>query len=340
MDLKKKILFAFYPLYVKYNHGIALLSALCKARGIDTDIYVLDSVDNFSNYILKNRIVFVGFSCVTEHDYKKCLPFMEEARRIGCISMLGGVYPKRGTALDAPVDFICIGEGEKLPDFILHGDDRLFKEKMLCEDINALPLPDYELFRDIPFERDIPFLKGKKVLPYHSSRGCPYSCSFCEIQGQPKVVRCRYKVQEDLSYLIGKYSPDIVFIGDELLPYYTGQWRDSWGDFRYPFVAYIRADIPEDMLVWLHDRGMVGCAFGVESGDEQYRNDVLRKGLNDYEIFRTVEMLKRLRIEYVPFYMTDTPGETFAIKAKTFRMSKKLGGYPVVWKYENLFEMR
>ncbi|MCL4490837.1 MAG: hypothetical protein M1510_02885 [Nitrospirae bacterium] len=338
--MKKKILFAFYPLFVKYNHGIALLSALCKERGVDTDIYVLDSVKNFSDYILKNRIVFVGFTCVTEYDYKKCLPFMEEARRIGCISMLGGVYIRRGTDLDAPVDFICRGEGESLPDFLLHGDGKLFEKKMLCEDINALPLPDYELFRDIPFERDIPFLKGKKVLPYHSSRGCPYSCSFCEIQGQPKVVRCRYKVQEDLSYLIGKYSPDIVFVGDELLPYYNQKWRESWEDFRHPFVAYIRADIPEDMLVWLHNRGMKGCAFGVESGDEQYRNEVLRKGLQDYEIFRTVEMLKRLRIEYVPFYMTDTPGETFAIKAKTFRMSQELGGYPVVWKYENLFEMR
>ncbi len=338
--MKKKILFAFYPLFVKYNHGIALLSALCRERGIDTDIYVLDSVENFSRYILQNKLVFVGFSCVTEHDYKRCLPFMEEARRIGCITMLGGVYPRRGNDLDAAVDFICRGEGEDLPDFLLHGEGRLFEEPMICRDINVLPLPDYELFRDIPFERDIPFLKGKKVLPYYSSRGCPYKCSFCEVQGQPRALRFRYKVKEDLSQLAEKYSPAIFFIGDELLPYYNERWRDSWGDFRYPFVAYIRADISPELLTWLHDRGMVGCAFGVESGDEQYRNEILQKSLQDSEIYRTVSLLKKLCIGYVPFYMTDTPGETFAIKSKTFKMSRELGGYPIIWQYENLLEMR
>lgn len=331
----KRILFCFYPLYVKYNHGVALLSSLCKSSGIETDLYILDSIENFAEYLKLTSADYVSFSCVTAHDYKKCIPFMQAAKKAGKTVLLGGVYVRRGTPIDAPADYICRGEGETLPDFILNGDDRLFREKMLCEDINALPLPDYEMFRDIPFERSH-LLKGKYVLPYYSSRGCPYRCPFCEVSLQPEVLRFRYKVKEDLQYLLKKYQPDLFFIGDELLPYYNERWRDSWEDFSYPFFAYIRADISPYQLEWLIQRGMIACAFGIESGDEKYRNEVLGKRLMDADIYRTAELLNKHGVKHVTFYMTDTPKETFAIKAKTYKMAKDLGGYPFIWQYENL----
>lgn len=328
------VLFCFYPLYVKYNYGIALLSALCKEKGIETGLYILDDVERFAGYLTEVKPDFVSFSCVTVHDYEKCLPFMYEAKRQGKTVILGGVYVRREVPLDAPAHHICRGEGEILPYFLLHGDDRLFRELMRCEDLDTLPLPDYEMFRDIPFERTS-LIQGK-VLPYYSSRGCPYRCPFCEVSLQPPGVRIRHKVEKDLTYLLETYSPDVFFIGDELLPYYSEKWRDSWGEFRHPFFAYIRADISPAHLEWLIGRGMIACAFGVESGDERYRNQNLGKNLKDRDIFRTVETLNRLNIVYAPFFMTDTPNETFTIKAKTARMAREIGGYPFIWKYENL----
>lgn len=334
-----KILFCFYPLYVKYNHGVALLSALCKKEGIKTELYLLDEPGKFEMHLVENRYDYIGFSCVTEHDYKKSLPFMEIAEP-HAVTLLGGVYARRGLALDAPVNYICRGEGERLPYFLMYEDCRLFNEKMLCEDINSLPLPDYELFRNIPFERGFPMLEGKKVLPYYSSRGCPYKCSFCEVQGQTGMVRTRYKVAEDLRQLTERYKPDYFFVGDEMLPYYNPAWRESWEDFKHPFIAYIRADIPKDILVWLWSKGLKGVAFGVESGDEEYRNYALNKNLLDKDVYRTVNLLKGMEIEYATFFMTNTPGETFAVRAKTYKMASELGGYPFIWEYENLFEGR
>ena len=333
-----KVLFAFYPLFVKYNHGIALLSSLCKDRGIETELYILDDVPSFEKHLLKSQPDYVAFSCVVDADYRLSLPFMKNAQHCGLPVLLGGVYPRRKACVEAPANFICHGEGESLPDFLLNGDRSMFMEKKVCPDIGSLPLPDYELFKDIPFDRGTPFLDGLKVLPYYSSRGCSFKCSFCEVKGQPKVVRLKYQVGKDLEYLSEKYHPDIFFIGDELLPYYNEKWRASWEGFKHPFVAYIRADVPEDILRWLHVKGMVGCAFGIESGDEQYRNEVLNKNLKNEDIRRTVSILKELKIQYAAFYMTNTPHETFSIKAKTFRMADEIGGYPYIWEYENLFE--
>ncbi len=329
-----KVLFAFYPLYVKYNHGIALLSALCKERGIDTALCVLEDLSQFTG--AARDADWLGFSCVTEHDYKKSLPFMQIARQMGKKILLGGVYARRAN-LDFPGVKVCLNEGETLPDFLLHGDERLFREMYIHENLNKLPLPDYELFKNIPFERGIPFLQGKKVLPYFSSRGCPYKCRFCEASGQAGTCRYRTKVKEDLSYLEREYAPDLFFIGDELLPYYYPLWRQSWSDYNHPFVAYIRADIHPDRLYWLAERGMTGCAFGVESGDEEYRNKVLGKSLSDADIFRTVGLLNQLNIQYATFFMTDMPSETFTLKAKTAKMARELGGFPFIWKYEELF---
>lgn len=333
-----KILFCFYPLFVRYNHGIALLSALCKERGIETDLYILDSEERFAEYLKKDNSAYVSFSCVTVHDYKKCLPFIHEAKRLGKTVLLGGVYVRGNRIIDATADYICRGEGETLPDFILNGDDRLFKEKMICKDINSLPLPDYELFKNIPYDRKIPMITTEKVLPYHTSRGCLYSCTFCEVHGQPKQVRIRRKVHEDLEHIVFTYKPDYIFFSDELMPYYDKAWRESWGSFKFPFIAYIRADISADILHWLYDRGMVGCLFGVESGDEKHRNNGLNKNLLDTDIFRTVNILKELGIYYQASFIIDTPKETFIMKARTYKMAREIGGFTYITPYENLFK--
>jgi len=330
------ILFAFAPLPVRYNHGVALLSALCRGRGIKVGLAVLESMPGFVDQVVAVRPRWVAFSCVTVHDYRLCLPFMRAAKAMGCVVLLGGVWAGLGLPVDPCVDRVCRGDGERLPDFLLYGDASLFEERHVCRDIHALPLPDYELFRDIPFDRGLPFLAGKKALPYQSSRGCNGACTFCQIRRQPKGVRVRYRVAEDLRFLAASYQPDLFFMGDAGLPYGNEAWKASWEDFSHPFFAYIRADIRPPDLEWLIDRGMTSCAFGVEAGDEAYRNTVLRKGLTDAALRRTVETLNRRSVDHLAFFMAGTPGETGEQARKTLDMAGSIGGLAVLFQYEEL----
>lgn len=334
---KVKILFAFYPLHVHWNHGVALLSSVCKEFGISTDLYMLDDITKFMGYISDNNHDTVAFSCVTKHDFKKTIPFMAAAKYAGCRVLLGGTYLELGHPTP-PVDFVCRGEGERLPEFICGRGSLLFEQKQYWWNLDALPLPDYDLFEGIPFDRDLPFLDGKRVLPYYSSRGCPNACSFCQTRFQGGKLRIRTQVEKDLTELKLRFDPDIFFLGDALTPYYSKKWRESWGKFEHPFVAYICPDIEPDVLNWMIDRGMQGCAFGIESGDEAYRNKVLNKLVLDRHIFETVEILRKRNIHYVPFYMSDTPRETFEVRQKTDNMRRELGGIPFTFKYENLME--
>jgi hypothetical protein len=331
---RPKILFVFYPGHVKFNHGVALLSSLCKKRGIDVSLHLLLHPDDFLKEVSK-RYDYVCFSITTSNDYRKVSPFMQVAVEYGHNVLVGGTWVR---FLDNTGEHrTCIGEGETLPDFILTGNGELFEGEIFCPDLNSLPLPDYDLFSGYPFERNYGTrVAGMKQLPYFSSRGCPFRCSFCIVNKQPYPLRIRTNVEEDLRRLAEQYKPDSIYFGDSLLPYYSGEWRRSWGDFRFPFFAMIRADVKPDHLEWLIDRGMHTCSFGIESGDETFRNKTLNKQLNDEDIYRTVGILKKHGIEYVPFYIVGAPGEKFTVTRDTIDMKDRVGGVPIVWDYQSI----
>lgn len=334
--MKRKVLFAFWPLAVEWNHGIALLSAVCKRKGIGTDLAVLSDMDTFVSQLFSTQPDFVAFSMVTQHEYPLCKPFMEMARTLGFKVLAGGVFLRRFCPPDIPADFVCRGEGETLPEFILGGDETLFRERMMYRgELDALPLPDYELFAGRPYEREISLFKDKKVIPFHTSRGCPYSCTFCEVSTQPKALRMRRKFVHDMDALASKYSPDLFHIGDELAPYYDKAWMQEMQKNTHPFIAYVHAGIPAKNLEALVDVGLKGCAFGVESIDQKFRNDVFRKGLSDKRLEESIEVLQRRGVNYINFYLTGFPGQReSATDIQAF--AAKLGGEHVVWQYENL----
>lgn len=331
-----RVLFAFYPLYVEWNHGIALLSALCKQAGIETGLCLLYDHKKFIDMIQSGEWDVVGFSSTVKADYLKSVPFMEYVSlRSKLHTILGGTYMPLCKDMP-PVSRVCYGDGEDLAAYLLGGDTRIFDKPMICHDLNVLPLPDYDLFANYPFDRGISCHEGKKVLPYISSRGCPYGCVFCQTRHQPKAVRIRTRVGEDLREIVDRYHPDMLSLHDALMPYYSPGWRESWGEFRFPFTGYIHAGIKPEELEWLIDRGMVGCAFGIESGDEKFRNEVLNKDLLDDEIAWTINTLKAHDVDYYPFFMTGYPGETFAQRKATSDMSLAVGGHPITYEYEQL----
>ena len=331
----KQLLFAFYPTYVDWNHGVALLSAVCKNRQIETDLILLGQMDDFLVKINNKQYDYICFSCINLQDYLYSLPFIIAATQAGESVLLGGLYASRFKPVLKGVN-LCIGDGELLPLFV----NRRIKgvlNNYICENIEELPLPDYDLFNGIPYNRELPwFPETTKYLFYASSRGCPFRCRFCTIwYQQPQYQRIRYKVGEDLTSLIAKYNPDMIAMGDSLPPYYDQKWRDSWGSVYHPFVSYIRADIKEAELIWLYDHGLAACFFGVESGNEAYRNQILGKNLFDKDILRTVGLLKEMDVHYIASFIRDTPGETWEIQGESAKFAREIGCRSRFYNYEN-----
>ena len=334
--MKSKILFAFWPLVVKYNHGIALLSSICKERGIDTSLHILSEMDDFVSRLYDESPDYIGFTMVTVHEYSIVRPFMELAQSLGFTVIAGGVFLRRFCPHDIPADHVCRGEAESLPDFILDGDESVFNERQVYTGkLDDLPLPDYDMFAPYPYERDIALFKGKKVLPFHTSRGCPYTCTFCEVSSQHGSLRRREKFVHDMDYLADKYNPDMFQVVDELVPYYNKDWMREMDSNTHRFMAYIHAGVPVDKLDELIDKGLSGCAFGIESSNEVFRNKVFRKGLSDKRLFESVNLLHKRGVPFIAFFLAGYPGQPDT-QEDIEMMSKQVGGESVVWQYEKL----
>ena len=334
-----RIVFSYLPFAVLYNHGVALLTSICRAAGIHAYIVPMTTPETYRDALARIEPDFVGFSFVTEVDYHASGSFVQEARTLGVPLLAGGVYVRRmwqDVRACGMFDFVCPGEAEILPGFLLEGNMAMWESPYYQVDLSLLPLPDYSMVNGFEFHRGYEFLKSMKIIPYSSSRGCPYRCSFCAVRHQPKGVRVKQTVREDLELLYEQHRPDLFCIMDELLPYYLDDWKAQFDGNRIPFMCYIRADIEPADLLFLHRNGLRYCAFGVESGDETYRNDVLAKDLTDKEIWRTVHILNDLGITYMPFFMMGTPGETEEIQKRTLAMRDQIGGHPTVWEYQPL----
>lgn len=324
-----KVAFTYYPLYVKWNHGAAVLSAHCRAAEIETAIIPMGLM--WRKQLEEFNPDWTCFSFVTVHDYEMARPFIDTTTGR---KLAGGVYARKGGEISGDFLHICRGEGETLPRFFLDGDDSLFTSNLVDEHLDIMP--DYSGVSGNEFHRGSPYLQGKKIIPYSHSRGCPHKCTFCEVRNLPGGVRIKKTVRHDLNALSEEFVPDLFYFTDELLPYYKRRWRDQFKGNQHRFICMIRADIAPHHLEFLIRNGMYACAFGVETGDEQFRNGHLNKGVSDRDIFRTMGILRDSGIYYTPFFMEYAPGETAKMRTKTAKMRIALGGYPITAIYENL----
>jgi radical SAM superfamily enzyme YgiQ (UPF0313 family) len=330
-----KILFVIYAAPIAYSHGVAVLSACLKEAGYSTALFVANgNLEEFKVQLGRGWRAVCFAHCIKK-DFDLLEPYHEAALASGVEVLMGGTYHRRNNPnrYDGVVK-ICRGDGERIADYFDSGDTAIFDHPQRCQNLDALPMADYALFEQIPFDGHIKNFPEMRKLPYTISRGCVGKCSFCEVRHQGGGVRIRYTALDDLDRLAEQYNPELWFFTDELFPYHNQRFMASFlARVNRPFFAFIRADIPRDTLAAMLDVGMVGCAFGVESGDEAYRNEVLGKGLTDTEIHRTVELLRERGCYFAHFYMVGTEGETFAVRLKTDKMAMSLGGVPMIFDY-------
>ena len=329
------VLFVVYAAPIPYSHGVSVLSSVLKKAGIQTEVFIADgNLDEFSTVLLKPFRAVCFAHCIRK-DFELSEPYIDLAIEHGHHVLLGGTFHRRNNPnkYDGKVP-ICRGDGERIADYFTDGDTSIFDEQLVCDDLDALPMADYEIFERIPYNGHIKNFADCYKLPYTISRGCIGSCKFCEVRHQPQKLRIRYSSVDDLNYLKNKYSPDLFFFTDELFPYYNTKYLDSFlPSISTPFFSFIRADIEPQKLRAMIDAGMVGCAFGVESGDEKFRNDVLGKNLTDDQIYTTADILRSTGTYFAHFYMTGYDGETFREQLKTDEMVFKLGGEPMIFDY-------
>jgi len=246
-----------------------------------------------------------------------------------------------GEGEDSLEEFLCNYSNEdklKVIKGIWYKDEagNIYKNETrpLCQNLDELPVPDRSNYYD---KYNALGMTDSKI--FMTSRGCPSRCSFCcnnkyqELyQGKGKYVRhfsqeriIREIKETQKKYLIKSVNfVDDAFTQDpswlmKFLPMYKNE-------INLPFKCGVRANMMTDELAGaLKGAGLNAIMFGVESGNEHIRNNVLNKKVKNKHIIACAKILKKNRIKFGTFNMFGIPSETVDNAFETVELNMKIG---------------
>lgn len=319
--------------------GIMYISALLKQSGFTTDVAIGSKKDIIRKTIEKKPRV-IGFYCTTGFHHNSIAIAAEIKKILGdnIVTILGGPHPTfmPETIESEGVDIICKGEGEYavleliealnagkdytgIKNLVIKKDGKIHKNELrpLC-DVNALPYPDREIYRDI---ENIYHNKRQEVM---IGRGCPFDCAFCSnhafkelYRGKGTYTRCRLisNVIGELAIIKNKLDPSCFFFHDDVFiseKDYFSKFLEMYNErINLPYACLVRANqMTEDHAKLLKRTGCYLVLFGIESGNARLRNILMNKNVSDENILKCASLLHKYRIPFATFNMIGLPGET------------------------------
>ncbi len=289
---------------------------------------------------------YIGFTVMPGPQVKQAVQISRQIKQEfpHTVMMWGGYFPTNHSKVvlqSGYVDFVINGPGDRafpaLVDALEHNAPfdqikniiyrvgnkivKTLKEDLLEQDALA-PLPYDKLDAIYPIEQYLgkTFL-GDKTLAYHSSIGCPFTCSFCAVV---PTYEARWKaksaalVYKDIKYIKDRWGADAIQFHDN--NFFVSEKRT---------VEFSKLILPEKMSWWgmaridtmdrfkdeslslLREAGCRIIFFGAESGNDSVLKQLDKGGTQTGDqIIRFAERLKKFDIIPEYSFVLGTPGET------------------------------
>lgn len=342
----------------KFNQGIAQLSSCLKQAGHATSlVHIFEDInqEEYVECIRAHSPDLIAFSSISNlfEEMKKFALWTGKDFDIPIV--YGGPHPTlapdecMNTGL---FDFICRGEGEGALVELCNGlekkeditgirnlwvksDGQIYRNPIrpLIEDLDSLPSLDYELF---DYETLVDATSERLVIM--AGRGCPYNCSYCcnhrfkELYpNKKKYVRFRSvdKLIGEIEYGLNKYPflKQVRFFDDTLT--LNKSWFREFAEkykakIGLPYSTNDRVNQTDEEIVGLlKDSGCYFVEFGLESGNEEIREKVMKRGTPDKQIINAFHLCRKYGIRTSAFNIVGVPGETFSSALDTVRLNAR-----------------
>jgi len=263
----------------------------------------------------------------------------------------GGPHPTADPAgtLAAGFDFAVVGEGEQtavelfsalaqgkdglgVPGAWARKGDDIFPAQLraVIPDINIIPLPRRALLDYKKYLWNGMFQVGVCL-----SRGCPFQCKFCKpmqdlLFGKKLRKRNPEGVAEEIDQAIALTGHRFFLFRDDCLTSLKKEWFEKFRSelekrkIKITFSGQTRVSgLDEEMLVLLKSIGLVGLAFGVESGSQKII-DYYRKSFKVEESIPAFEICHKHGIGTHCFIMLGAPEETKEDLRMTIDLVKRI----------------
>ena len=289
---------------------------------------------------------YFGTTVMPGPQLSQAIPFAEKTRKLfpEIVNIWGGYFASNQYKVvlnSGWVDFVVNGPGdltfpalldaleqnqsvEDLKNLIFLKDGQPFKtptETLLDQD--ALPsLPYDKLDALYPMEGYLgKTYLGTRTIAYHSSFGCPFTCSFCAVV---PIYKARWKgksaegIYQDIKYLKDKWGGNAIefhdnnfFVSEKRTVAFAKLMRNEgmnwWGEARIDTLDKYK----DESLALMRESGCRMIFFGAESGNDDILKQMDKGGKqNSAQIKSFAARLRQFDIVPEYSFVLGTPGDS------------------------------
>lgn len=176
-------------------------------------------------------------------------------------------------------------------------------------------------------------------------RGCPYNCTFCnspttrDVAGKNVLNIGNFmrrkkadQIERELVELIDKWDVEfITFADDSFLARPAKEifeFAEMWSKYKIPFWMNTRVEnCKPEYLQAMKECGMYRFNMGIESGNEQYRREILKRPVSNDVYYEHFDYVNKSDIPYGLNVIIGMPFETREHVLDTAKMLKAVGGW-------------
>jgi radical SAM superfamily enzyme YgiQ (UPF0313 family) len=336
----------------KYRIPNSILNIAASIDGLYEWVFVdgnceHDALRKITAYLDSGEFKYIGFTVMPGPQLRQAIlaAKMVKQRFPGVCMIWGGYFPSNqpdAVLYSGYVDFIINGPGDNafrnLLDAVEYGKPFEFIKNLIYKGVNNQifktpkeDLLDQDTLAPLPYDKlnefyPIPKFLGKtylgeKTLAYHSSIGCPFTCSFCAVV---PIYEARWKgksaanIYKDVKYIKDKWGADAIEFHDN--NFFVSEKRS---------VEFSKLIEPENMTWWgmaridtmdkFKDSSLAairtaGCKiifFGAESGNNAVLAQMDKGGTQTGDqIIAFAERLKKFDIIPEYSFVLGTPAPT------------------------------
>lgn len=315
-----------------YDHGTTLQP---------TNKMIPDFINKVKQY--KPDLILMS---VVEDCFKDAELMLKSIKHLNVPHLVGGVLPINDPEFclkSEYIDNICTYEGELVLIDVIDSWPNIkdvpgvnHNPKQPLVDIDRF-IPDYSLYNKERFYRP---MGGRvvKAIQVETYRGCPYQCTFCNSPMTRSInknfVRTKSleRVREELDYYVKHNNPEYWFIIDDS---FTARPKKDLialckllGEYKIPWWCNTRIEaVDEEILAAMKDGYCDRIQFGIECGNDDYREKYLKRNIKNDSYYKKIDMINDCGIPYGLNVIIGMPFETRELVFDTIDLVKKFGGY-------------
>jgi anaerobic magnesium-protoporphyrin IX monomethyl ester cyclase len=349
--MKKILLFNPKSAVAKHRVPNSIMNIAASVNGIAEWVIVdgnreTDPYEKIATYLATGDFRCVGFTVMPGPQLKQAVPFARQIKKDfpATVMIWGGYFPTNQYKVvleSGYVDFVINGPGdhafpqlvtalesdapyELIKNLIYIRDGKVIKtgKQDLIEQDTLPTLPYDSLDKLYPMQQYLgKTYLGNRTLAYHSSIGCPFTCSFCAVV---PTYEARWKaksaenIYRDISYIKNKWGADAIEFHDnnffvsekravEFAKLVKADKMSWWGMARIDTMDKFK----DESLQLIRDAGCRIIFFGAESGDDRILKQLDKGGTQSGEqIVRFAERLKKFDIIPEYSFVLGTPAPT------------------------------